>query len=255
MIRRYSSAPDFKQALEDRLRHDASGPEIQRRRQLVVFERMLARLASAFGSVVLKGGLCLEIRIDGARTTRDIDLAILGEAATILAKLQALGQLDLGDFMSFEIQPDRSNPELTGDGLLYGGKRFRVECKLAGKIYGARFGLDVVFGAHMLGDATRVQGKNYLDFAGIAAPALLLIPVETHVAEKLHAYTLPRPVTQFARSRSARYRAPGYRSRSARRPAYRRGDPAYVSSASNPRCTRVAPTAARRMANALRRSR
>jgi hypothetical protein len=91
-----------------------------------------------------------------------------------------------------EVQPDRSNPELTGDGLLYGGKRFRVECKLAGKIYGARFGLDVVFGAHMLGDATPIRGRNYLEFAGIAAPELLLIPVETHIAEKLQAYTLPR---------------------------------------------------------------
>ena len=60
------------------------------------------------------------------------------------------------------------------------------------KIYGARFHLDIVFGAHMLGDATPVKGKDYLEFAGIAAPELLLIPVETHIAEKLHAYTLPR---------------------------------------------------------------
>ena len=68
MIRRYSSAPDFKQALEDRLRRDAAGPEIQRRRQLIVFHRLLARLASGFGrSVMLKSGLCLEIRIDGYR--------------------------------------------------------------------------------------------------------------------------------------------------------------------------------------------
>jgi hypothetical protein len=177
MARQYSSAIDFKQALEQCLRRDATGFEIQRRRQLLVFQRLLARVMSG---------------LDGARTTRDIDLALFGAEGTILERLQALGQLDLGDFMTFEIQPDKSNPEVTGDGVLYGGKRLRVECKLAGKLYGARFGLDIIFGGVMLGDATPIKGEDFLGFAGIAAPDLQLLPIETHVAEKLHAYTLPR---------------------------------------------------------------
>ena len=193
MTLRYSSAADFKQALEQRLRRAATGPAIQRRRQLLVFQRLLARILPGLGRhIVLKGGLALEVRLGGARTTGDIDLVLFGSEATLLERLQALGQLDLGDFLTFEIQPDRSHPEVTGDGVLYGGKRFRVECKLAGKIYGARFGLDIVFGGTMLGDATRVTGEDYLGFAGIPAPDLLLLPVETHLAEKLHAYTLPR---------------------------------------------------------------
>lgn len=194
MTRRYASANDFRHALEDRLRHRASGFGIQRRRQALVFQRLLARIASGFGrNLVLKGGLCLELRIDGARTTRDIDLAIFGDEAAILPRLQALGQLDLGDFMTFEILPDRTHPELTGDGLKYGGRRFRVEGKLAGKRYGAPFHLDVAFGGHMLGSATPIKGEDFLGFAGIPPPELLLIPVETHIAEKLHAYSLPRP--------------------------------------------------------------
>jgi hypothetical protein len=45
----------------------------------------------------------------------------------------------------------------------------------------------------MLGNATSVVGgEDYLDFAGIAAPSIRLLPIETHLAEKLHAYTLPR---------------------------------------------------------------
>lgn len=193
MPQQYSSAIDFKQALEQRLRRDATGFEIPRRRQLLVFQRLLARIVSGLGrNVVLKGGLALEIRIQDARTTKDVDLALFGPEGTILERLQALGQLDLGDFMIFEIQPDKSNPEVTGDGVLYGGKRLRVECKLAGKIYGARFGLDIIFGGHMLGDATSVKGEDFLGFAGIAAPDLQLLPIETHLAEKLHAYTLPR---------------------------------------------------------------
>jgi len=143
-------------------------------------------------NIVLKGGLALEIRLGNARTTRDIDLVLFGAEGTLLERLQALGQLDLGDFMTFEIQPKKDTPDVAGDGVLYGGKRFRVEGKLAGKIFGAPFGLDIVFGGQMLGDATPVQGEDYLGFAGIAAPELRLLPIETHIAEKLHAYTLPR---------------------------------------------------------------
>jgi hypothetical protein len=34
--------------------------------------------------------------------------------------------------------------------------------------------------------------EDLLAFAGIAPPILRLYPVETHIAEKLHAYTMPR---------------------------------------------------------------
>lgn len=34
--------------------------------------------------------------------------------------------------------------------------------------------------------------EDVLAFAGIAPPTLRLYPIETHVAEKLHAYTMPR---------------------------------------------------------------
>lgn len=198
----YSSPAAFKDALEDRLRRDsAGGIDIQRRRQLVVFTRLIARTNAAFGdTTVLKGGFALELRLERARTTRDIDLVLLGSDAQLLQRLQAAGQLDLKDFMTFEIQPDKNTPDITGDGVLYGGKRFRVEGKLAGKVYGARFGLDVVLGGKMLGAPSRIATEPFLDFAGIAAPVVQVLPVETHLAEKLHAYTLPR-TTENARVR------------------------------------------------------
>jgi len=37
-----------------------------------------------------------------------------------------------------------------------------------------------------------VTGDDLLSFAGIEPATLRLYPVETHIAEKLHAYTLPR---------------------------------------------------------------
>jgi hypothetical protein len=53
---------------------------------------------------------------------------------------------------------------------VYGGRRFRVDGKLAGKIYGAPFHLDVVFGGHMLGNATPINGEDFLGGAWLREP-------------------------------------------------------------------------------------
>ena len=143
--RTYATPPSFKQALEQRLREgSATGTDFARRRQLLVFDRFLARAVDVLGdAVTLKGGLALEIRLDRARTTRDIDLRLLGPTDDVLERLQAAGRLDLGDFMSFELRPDAEHPDIQNDGMRYQGKRFRAECKLAGRLYGQTFGVDV----------------------------------------------------------------------------------------------------------------
>jgi hypothetical protein len=58
---------------------------------------------------------------------------------------------------------------------------------------GDPFGVDVAFGDPILGEPARIVAEDALGFAGIAAPTLRVYPVETHIAEKLHAYTMPRP--------------------------------------------------------------
>ncbi len=189
--RTYSSPAAFKQALEERLR--TAGGELARKRQLLVFDRLLARIEAAVGdAVTLKGGLVLELRLERARTTKDIDLRMTGSPRDVLATLQEAARRDLGDFMTFEIDRDEDHPEIQNDGMLYDGLRFRAECKLAGKLYGQRFGVDVAFGDPMLGDPEVVVAEDVLGFAGIAPPTLRLYPIETHIAEKLHAYTMPR---------------------------------------------------------------
>lgn len=65
-------------------------------------------------------------------------------------------------------------------------------CKLAGKPYGHPFGVDIGFGDPILGEPEVVVAHDSLAFAGIEPPALRLYPIESHIAEKLHAYTLPR---------------------------------------------------------------
>ena len=142
---------------------------------------------------MLKGGLVLELRLERARATKDVDLRLVGASDTVLARLQQAGRLDLGDFMTFELGHDTDHPTILNEGMQYEGQRFRAECRLAGKLYGQRFGVDVAFGDPVFGEADSVTADDVLDFAGIAPPVLRLYPVETHIAEKLHAYTIPRP--------------------------------------------------------------
>ncbi|MFZ5443787.1 MAG: nucleotidyl transferase AbiEii/AbiGii toxin family protein [Myxococcota bacterium] len=66
---------------------------------------------------MLKGGLVLELRLDRARTTKDVDLRMVGSPEDVLAKLQEAGRKNLGDFMAFEIGPDDDHPELQNDGI------------------------------------------------------------------------------------------------------------------------------------------
>ena len=192
--RQYTTPLAFKQALEQRLRSaSTTGTDFARRRQLLVFDRFLARLVQVAGdTVTLKGGLVLELRLARARTTKDIDLRMMGSSAEVLERLQKAGRLDLGDSMRFEVQPDEEHPEIQNEGMRYEGFRYRAECRLAGMIYGRPFGVDVAFGDPLVGEPDVIVADDILDFAGIAPPSLRLYPVVSHVAEKLHALTMPR---------------------------------------------------------------
>ena len=194
-MRAYASPQAFKQALEQRLKTASnSGVDFARRRQLLVFDRFLARVVTVFGdTALLKGGLVLELRLERARATKDVDLRLIGSPESVLANLQEAGRLDLTDFMTFEVAPDAEHPQIQNEGMRYEGLRFRAECRLAGKLYGQRFGVDVAFGDPILGEPEIVTADDTLAFAGVAPPVLRLYPIETHIAEKLHAYTLIRP--------------------------------------------------------------
>ncbi len=139
--RQYATPLAFKQALEQRLRSaSTTGADFARRRQLLVFDRFLARLTQvASDAVILKGGLVLELRLARARTTKDVDLHMMGSSGDVLERLQEAGRLDLGDHMRFEVQPDREHPDIQNEGMRYEGFRYRAECRLAGMIYGRPF--------------------------------------------------------------------------------------------------------------------
>ncbi len=194
MTSRYATPAAFKQSLEHRLLADANsrGLDVNRVRQLLVFDRFLARAFAVNPDLVLKGGLVLDLRVSRARATRDVDLRAVGEIESVLTDLQQAGQLDLHDFMRFTVEPDREHPTIDGDGVVYGGRRFRVRPSLAGRAYAAPFGVDVVLGGPLTGEVEAVTCRPFLDFADVAPTQVRIVPIEQHIAEKLHAMTVPR---------------------------------------------------------------
>jgi hypothetical protein len=183
-------------AVEQRIRSSVPGAEINRFRQLLVFDRFLARIFRHFAeSVILKGGLVLELRLDRARTTKDVDLRLVGDGHELLAKLRVAGSLDLGDWLTFAIERDADMPEIAGQGMVYDGYRFRAEASLGGKLYGDPFGVDIGFADVLTAQPDLTQGSRFFEFAGIEPATFRLYPRHAHIAEKLHAYTMPRDRT------------------------------------------------------------
>lgn len=193
---RFANPLAFKQSLEQRLRDKAAstGSDLNRLRQLLIYERFLARVFEVFGEdAVLKGGIVLELRLERARATKDVDLGLRGSSQTVLKRLQEAGQRDLGDFLTFEITKDTKQPDILAEGLAYEGFRFRAQASLAGQSYGSRYGIDVAMAEPIFDPAELLEGSSSLAFAEISAPQFRVYPIESHLAEKLHAYTLPRP--------------------------------------------------------------
>lgn len=118
MTRSYTTPAAFKTSLEARLRSRArsTGTDLQRLRQLVVYDRFLARLFEADTTdIVLKGGLALELRSDRARATKDVDLHMTGTPSSTLKRLQDIGHRALGDFLHFEVAPDPKHPTIKAE--------------------------------------------------------------------------------------------------------------------------------------------
>nr|WP_233261342.1 nucleotidyl transferase AbiEii/AbiGii toxin family protein [Vitiosangium sp. GDMCC 1.1324] len=191
----YRTSAAFKQALEARLRAAAasSGMPMNRLRQRLIFDRFLVRVFAILGeNTPLKGGIALELRLSRARTTKDVDLRCTGKPDALLGQLQAAGRTPAEEPLFFEVSAGPQGDIINGEGVVYEGRRFRVHTRLDGRPYGEPFGVDAAFGDVLVGTPETIEGSDFLSFAGVPRSRLRIYPRESHVAEKLHAYTLPR---------------------------------------------------------------
>jgi predicted nucleotidyltransferase component of viral defense system len=185
---KYASAGAFRRALETRLAAHArdTGLSVVRLRKEVAFDRLLARLfVVAPDRWVLKGALALDYRFgDRARATKDVDLVIAGDETSATADLLAAQATDLSDFFALAIERTAGLDRLIEGAAV----RYHVRAELAGRIFD-EFVLDVGFDPPAGVRFDRLRGPDLLAFADIAPVEVFSLPLEFHVAEKLHAYS------------------------------------------------------------------
>jgi len=197
-MNRYETPVALRRALEDRIIALATktGDDNQRLRRQAAFDRLLCRLFQNEKSPwLLKGGYAMELRIRGARTTRDIDLALRRSAATpkgwnvevVTAMLRQAAAINLADGFEFTI----GEAVLDLDAAPSGGARFTVLAQMAGRQF-AQFHMDVSSGDVLREPYEILQGRDWFGFAGLPRARVPAVSPEEQFAEKIHAYTLPR---------------------------------------------------------------
>jgi predicted nucleotidyltransferase component of viral defense system len=154
----------------------------------VAFERLLARFGPS-ADWVLKGGFALELRYGwDSRPTNDIDLRGASNLHAALEQVRAVLAEPAGaDHFGFELAAAGQDLQ----GAPGGSHRLQVHARLAGETF-ARFHIDISSGDALVAMPDMLQGSNLLGFAGIVPIRFPVYPVVQHLAEKLHAYTLPR---------------------------------------------------------------
>ena len=171
---RYQTPQALRRALEDRLLAlvRREGGDINRLRRQTAFDRLLCRLfREANAPWLLKGGYAMELRIQAARTTRDIDLAIRQlpggarewDEAAIRNLLENAAGFDLGDSFEFII----GEPTMDLDAAPYGGSRYPVDAQMAGRRF-AQFHLDVSAGDVLREPYEILEGRDWLGFRRVA---------------------------------------------------------------------------------------
>jgi hypothetical protein len=185
---KYRSGAAFRQALEQRLldRSRDRHTSLVRLRKAVVFDRLLVRLAiAAPDRWVLKGALALDFRLgERTRTTKDMDLVRGDNEAAATSDLIAAQALDLDDFFIFAIEKIGA----PGEALEGVAVRYRVHAELGGRRF-EEVMVDIGFSDPLKWKPEPIRAPDLLAFAGIEPIKVPVLPLEQHIAEKVHAYT------------------------------------------------------------------
>ena len=184
---KYKSGSAFRQALEKHIfdHHQRTSISIQRTRKLVVFERLIARLIYSDPlSWVLKGGFLMDLYFkQKSRTTKDIDFLYQNKKNDLHQQLINAGEMDLGDWFTFEI----SKPIFTVEGMP-DTVRFNVKALLDSRFFEA-FHVDVNTNDILFDKPKPLLVSKFLSFAGVKPIEVLCYSLTQQIAEKFHALT------------------------------------------------------------------
>jgi predicted nucleotidyltransferase component of viral defense system len=182
-------AAAWRSSLEARLGNlsERTGLDVGRLRRHLVFQRMLARL-SQDERWVLKGGFALEVRLAlRSRSTKDLDLVVLGEVeGDQLQDLfaEALDRDIDGDHFVFEVSKPKS---ISSDEAGNPGWRLSVAARLAGRDF-AQVVVDVVArSVEIEGAVSTVTVEPLVTGVDLEAVQMPTVDLAQQAAEKLHA--------------------------------------------------------------------
>jgi len=199
-VRKYQTPKAFRQALEEKIKTTSKKMQmdLQRVRRTIAFDRFLCRMfIDPKVKWVLKGGYAMELRVETARATKDIDFTLGKEftnqfdsdydANQVLWLLKKSMSVDLEDYFIFKVGEPMRNLE----NAPYGGYRYPVHSMIDNRTF-VKFHIDVSLGDQTHGSYEYLEGQDWLAFAGIPTQKFLSISAEQQFTEKLHAYTIPR---------------------------------------------------------------
>ncbi len=184
---KYATAAAFRTALEQRLLNLSREADIPliRLRKIIVFDRLIARLvAVAPDRWLLKGAAALIFRIGPTfRTTKDLDLGRWDDEQAATQDFIEAQSLELDDHFDFTIEvTDRVKSE-EGKAV-----RYHATANLGGRKF-EDITIDVGFAVLKYETSEALAGLDLLGFADIEPVQLLVLAIEDHVAQKVHAYT------------------------------------------------------------------
>jgi hypothetical protein len=135
--------------------------------------------------------LVAEIQTKNGRATAiSVDLET-SDGASLLAKQVRSTVGDRLDVLVLNAGISKAAPVMDLTSAPYGGARYSVETRMDGRIF-ARFHLDAGVGDVVIQPLETAECLDWLGFAGIEKPRVRMISREQQLAEKIHAYTLPR---------------------------------------------------------------
>ncbi|MGD9573086.1 MAG: nucleotidyl transferase AbiEii/AbiGii toxin family protein [Thermoleophilia bacterium] len=163
-------------------------PEEQRpvRMREVAYRRLLARLFAARPTGwLVKGGVSLILRLDPNRTSNDVDVSFVGQAAGHAIAIEALradAATDLGDFFTFVVGEGSEAHRPDGD---HASLAVPVVARLGAKEW-ARFSVDlhlpeVELPAEELASQTPLTGRDAVD----QVPGAVALALPQQIADKV----------------------------------------------------------------------
>lgn len=182
--RRYPTAKDFRQAITQRIKAQATrnSQSVNELRREFLYQRFLARVfhPSSDDQWVLKGGVGLLIRLPIARFSQDVDLYNtshgLQDAIANLRTCAAIPDLD-----PFTFQIGRATP-MSG---AVAGATITVQAYLGATIFG-NFTIDLSTDLQHVGAVDRIRPAHVIDIDDISRPPLIqLCAMSDQIADKV----------------------------------------------------------------------